>query len=539
VFTIVSATLLRPVVEDDRHFVRIGRSMRGDGSFRSLSYDELAYLRINASSFADLSGSAMETVAVSTGAGLETLAVELVAGSYFSILRVPFRQGVAFPIPDTPRGAPPVAVVSERFWRKQMGSDARVQSRTVLVNNVPLTVVGVVSQDFTGIDFPGVVIDLWLPIGLTHEVLHRDDQFAPSMSAMARLKDGVTMTTARAELDVLSRRMSNETPGRDRNRGFTIGGSSGMHPGLASVLGVVFSLLMATVGLVLLIACANVAGGLLARAAARQRELGIRLALGASRRRVIGQLLVESLLLAGLGAAAGVALSVWPIQLLNALASRFDGPAGVPLLLGLELDTRVLLFTAVVASLTAIVFGLVPALQATSVKLVDALHGTRAPLGGRGRLRSSLLVTQIALSFVLLVGSGLLFRSLRNAAMPDPGVESRRVAIASFGNLRSFGYDVARVERFHRDWLNAVRMLTGVEQAALASFVGERRGFRVPGRTDDTDLTVHAGVVSDGYFATMGQAIIAGRDFSALAAGWITVRRASESIPSRCCARSR
>jgi predicted permease len=514
-FTIVSATLLRPVVEHDPGLVRIGRSLRGDGSFRSVSYDEFAYLRSHASSFADLSASKMETVAVSAGEGSETLAVELVAGSYFSMLRVPFRQGAAFPVPDTPRGANPVAVVSGRFWRRQLGSDARAQGRTVLVNNVPVTVVGVVAQDLTGIDFPGVVIDLWLPMGLTHEVLHRDDQFPPSMSMWARLKDGVTMTAARAELDVLSRRMSEETPGRDRNRGFTIGGSSGLHPGIASVLGVVFSLLMATVGLVLLIACANVAGGLLARAAARQRELGIRLALGASRRRVIGQLLVESLVLAGLGAAAGVALSVWPIQLLNALAGRFDGPAGVPMRLGLELDSRVLLFTGVVASLTAIVFGLVPALQATRVNLVDALRGTRASSGGRGRLRAALLVTQIALSFVLLVSSGLLFRSLRNAAVPDPGVDAGRVAIASFGNLRSFGYEAARVERFHRDWLGAVRTLPGVEQAALASFVGEPRGFRVPGRTGDADLTVRTGVVSDGYFATMRQAIIAGRDFAA------------------------
>jgi predicted permease len=514
-FSIVSAMLLRPVIEDSPDLVRIGRSMRGDGSFRSVSYDEFTYLRTYATSFADLSGSAMETVAVSTGDGSETLAVELVAGGYFSMLRVPFRQGAAFPAPDTPRAAPRVAVVSERFWRRQLGSDVRIQGRTVLVNNVPVTVVGVVSQAFTGIDFPGVVIDLWLPIGLTHEVLHRDDQFPPSMSAMARLKEGVTMTAARAELEVLSRRMSDQTPGRDRNRGFTLGGSSGLHPGIARVLGVVFSLLMATVGLVLLIACANVAGGLLARAAARQRELGIRLALGASRRRVVGQLLVESLVLAGLGASAGVALSVWPIQLLNALASRSDGPAGVPLQLGLELDTRVLLFTAVVASLTAIVFGLVPALQATRVNLVDALRGTRVPSGGRGGLRSALLVTQIALSFVLLVSSGLLFKSLRNAAAPESSVDAGRVAIASFGNLRSFGYDAARVERFHRDWLDAVRTLPGVEQAALASFVGERREFRVPGRTDDNaKLTVRAGVVSDGYFATMRQAIIAGRDFT-------------------------
>lgn len=512
-FTIVSAMLLRPVVEDDPGLVRIGRSLRGDGSFRSVSYDEFAYLRTHASSLADLSGAKMETVAVSVGEAAETLAVELVAGNYFSMLRVPFRLGGAFPVPDAPRVAPPVAVVSERFWRRQLGSDARIQDRTVLVNNVPLTIVGVVSQDVTGIDFPGVVIDLWLPIGLTDQVLHRDGQFPPAMSVWARLKDDVTMTAARAELDVLSRRMSDETPGRDRNRGFSLGSSSGLHPGLSSVLGVVFSLLMATVGLVLLIACANVAAGLLARAAARQRELGIRLSLGASRRRVIGQLLIESLVLAGLGAAAGVALSVWPVQLLNALASRTDGPAGVPIRLGLALDTRVLLFTAVIASLTAVVFGLVPALQATRVNLVDALRGTRAPSGSRGRLRGALLVTQIALSFVLLVSSGLLFRSLRVATAPEPGVEAGRVAIASFGNLRSFGYEAARVERFHRDWLNAVRTLPGVERAALASFVGERRGFRVPGRTDDARLTVRAGVISDGYFATMRQTIVAGRDF--------------------------
>jgi putative ABC transport system permease protein len=530
-FSIVSATLLRPVVDADPDLVRVGRSFRGDGSFRSVSYDEFVYLRTYATSFADLAGSAMETVSVSVGDNSEIAAVELVAGNYFRMLNVPFLHGGTFAIPDNPRGGPSVAVVSERFWRRHLAADAAALGRTLLVNNVSLTVVGVVSQEFRGVAFPGVVIDVWLPIGLTHEVLHRNDQFPPSMGALARLKEGATMTAARAELDVLAVRMSDESPARDRDRGFVVGDSSGVHPRIARVLRVVFSLLMATVGIVLLIACANVAGGLLARAAARQRELGIRLALGATRRRVVGQLLVESLVLAVLGAAAGIALSVWPIQLLNAVASRFDGPAGVPMLLGLALDTRVLLFTAAVASLTAIVFGLVPALHATRGNLVDALRGTRTPSGGGGRLRAALLVTQIALSFVLLVSSGLLFRSLRNAAVPEPGVDAARVAIASFGNLRSFGYDAARVERFHRDWLAAVRTLPGVDHAALASFVGER-GFRVPGRTGDANLTVRAGVVSDGYFATMGQAIIAGQDFSA-APSTVPVAIVNEALARR------
>jgi predicted permease len=518
-FSIVSATLLRPVVDTDPDLVRIGRSMRGDGSFRSVSYDEFRYLRTVATSLADLSGSAMETVAVSTGDGSELVAAELVAGNYFPMLRVPFVQGGAFAIPDTPRSAPPVAVVSERFWRRQLAADPLALGRIVLVNNVPVTVTGVVSPHFRGIAFPGVVIDIWLPIGLTHEVLHRTDQFPPSMGVMARLKKGVTTTAARAELDVLARRMSDENPARDRNRGFVVAGSSGVHPGIASVLRVVFSLLMATVGVVLLIACANVAGGLLARAAVRQRELGIRLALGASRPRVVGQLLVESLVLALFGAAAGVVLSVWPIQLLNATASRVAGPAGVPMLLGLELDLRVLLFTAAAASLTAVVFGLLPALQATRVNLVDALRGTRTPSSGRGRLRATLLVVQVALSFVLLVMSGLLFRGLRNASSTDVGFDVDRVAIASFGDLRSFGFDRVRVERFHREWLESVRALPGVERAALVGGGGHGERFSVPGRhaADRDDLTVATRTISEGYFATMQQTITAGRDFTAAA----------------------
>jgi predicted permease len=226
---------------------------------------------------------------------------------------------------------------------------------------------------------------------------------------------------------------------------------------------------------------------------------------------VLRQLLTESILLSLVGGVLGVLFAFGSIRLIVGLMPEFY----VPNESRVTINLPVLLFSLAVSLITGIVFGLVPALQATRVNLVDALRGTRAPLGGRGRLRSALLVTQIALSFVLLVSSGLLFRSLRNAAAPESGVDAGHVAIASFGNLRSFGYDAARVERFHRDWLDAVRTLPGVEQAALASFVGERRGFRVPGRTDDADLTVHAGVVSDGYFATMRQAIIAGRDFTA------------------------
>jgi predicted permease len=361
------------------------------------------------------------------------------------------------------------------------------------------------------------------------------------MGVLARLKDGVSISAARAEVQVLSLRMTNEDPRRDTSRGLEVGSAQGVHPGIAERLSMVLLLLMAVVAVVLLIACANVASALLARASARQRELAVRLALGASRRRVIAQLMNESLLLACLGGGAGLLLSVWPVRLLNVIFAQV-GPIETPTYLGFQIDARVLLFTTSLSTLTALVFGLMPAVQATRVNLVSGLKDSRSMFGpSRFRLRGALMIVQVTLSFVLLVAAGLLFRSLRNTVTIDVGFNPDQLLVASFSDLRSFGYDRPRVDRFHREWLSRARTLPGIDRAALAGFVplGSRGGplaaLRIPGATQpQDDLTVAVGGVSDAYFGTVGQPLVRGRDFSSSdGAGMARVAIVNEAMARR------
>jgi predicted permease len=541
-FSIVNAMLLKPLVPGhDGTFVRIGRSQNNDGSFRSVSYDEFVFLRERASSLAELSGAQMETVAVAGPDGAEMVTAELVVGNYFGILGgAPPRLGRRFTVDEDGGRTAAVAMISDRFWRRRFGADPAIIGAVVNVNNVPLTVVGVASPDAAGIAFPGVVVDLWLPLSMTNAVMHRSERVPPSMGILARLKDGVSISAAGAELQVLAQQMSDENPGRDRSRGFVVGSAQGVHPGIAGRLTIVLLLLMAIMAVVLSIACANVASALLARASARQREVAVRLALGASRTSVIAQLMVESLLLACLGAGVGILLSVWPVRLLNVVAAQL-GPPGAPTLPRLQIDIRVLLFTGAMSTMTALVFGLMPALQATRVDLVSALKDSGSLFGrSRHRLRGALIITQVGLSFVLLVAAGLLFRSLRNTATIDVGFNPDQLLVASFSDLRSFGYDQPRVDRFHRDWLTRVRTIPGVERAAMAGFIpvvgrgGTRAAARIPGIAEQDDAAVAVGGVSDAYFGTVGQPLLRGRDFtSAESTGALRAAIVNEAMARR------
>jgi len=513
-FSVVNAVLLKPIAApDNRKLVQIGRSRGGDGSFRSASYDEFRYVRDHAGSFTEVLGTQMESVAMDGPSGSQMLTVELVAGSYFPMLGVLMVLGRGFTAGEHSGNAgSAVAVISDRLWRRRFGADPAAIGSSLRLNNVPFTVVGVASAGFAGVSFPGVIIEAWLPMAMTHTVMHRTDGFPPSMGMLGRLKDGTSISAARAELRVLARRMSDENPARDRDRGLEVARAQGVHPGIASALRVVLALLMGVVALVLLIACANVAGALLARASARQRELAVRLALGASRGRVVAQLLTESFLLASLGGGAGLLLAIWPVRLLNTVFATV-GPPGMETFLGFQVDHRVLLFTATVATLTTFVFGLLPALHATRVDVMPALKDARALIGGpRTRLRGALMIVQVAVSFVLLVAAGLLFRSLHNAVTIDVGFNPDGLVVASFSDLRSFGFDGPRGDRFHREWLTQVRTLPGVEQAAAAEFIplgsgGHPDPLRIEGAPPSTgrdELTVAVGRVSEEYFATMG-----------------------------------
>lgn len=515
-FGVVNAVLLRPFGTTDGELVRIGRTQGGDRGFRSASYDELEYLRRHAASFADVMGHQLESVTLATRDGASVRSAEVVTGNYFSMLGVPATLGRGFgPDDDRVPGEGAVVVISHRFWRSRFSALPDVVGQIVRLNNQAFTIIGVAAPEFRG-TFPGVEIDLWIPSMMANVIAHRALRDPPPpLMLLARLRPHVPLTTAEAELEVLGRRMAAENPSRDRNRGFVLERARGIHPAFARVVRPFLLLLMAVVAVVLLIACANVASLLLARASARRPELAMRLAIGASRGRLVRQLLVESCVVAVIGGVGGLLLSIWSLGALNAFPLA-TGPTGSPISFDLRIDPRVLLFTTAVTLLTTLVFGLVPALRATRIELVPALRDIASSGAVRSGLRGALLVAQVACSVVLLVAAVLLFRSARNTARIDLGFEPDRVVVTSF-NLQMLGYEPTRVDSFFDELLRRARALPAVERAALSEFVPlGGRGSRIAitvGGTDDA-ISVPYNRVSDGYFAAIGHALVRGREFT-------------------------
>ena len=540
-FSVVSSLLLRPLgMRDD--LVRIGRSAPGEREFRSASYDDYTYLRAHATSFASITGHQLASLTMGADDATQQLSAEWVAQDYFATLGVAPRRGRAFTADESrvPSGIA-VAIISDRFWHRRLASDSSIVGRRLPINGQLFDIVGIAPPGFTG-TFPGVDIDVWIPAGMAWIAKPPAQRNTDEpLLLLGRLRDGVTAASAEAELDALAPRIVAANRDGDGDRRFVLAAARGAHPLFAKVLRVFLSMLMALMAVVLLIACANVAGMLLARAGARRGEVAIRLAIGASRAQVIGQLLVESLFLGVLGGAGGMILSIWLMRLLNGL-SFIPGPTGAGVYFDLRLDTRVLAFTAVVSVLTAIVFGLVPALRATRVGLTDALRDPRSTGGGtRFRLGRALVVVQVCASFVLLVGATLLFRSLRNVDGVDVGFNPDRVFVATV-DLSRLGYDRARVEQFQAELLSRTRQLPGVEHAALASFVALSQGdghpiaLRVVGADDGSERrrpTVAVGRVTDGYFATVQQRIVRGRDFISSDATGARVAIVNEAMARR------
>jgi putative ABC transport system permease protein len=522
-FSVVSSLLLRPLGAYD-DLVRIGRSGSGERAFRSASHQDLLYLREHATSFASITGHQLVSLRLRTNEGLKPLSGEIVAQNYFSTLGVSPKVGRDFVANehDVP-GHVAVAVLSNRFWRWHFAADRAIVGQQLTINEQQFTIIGVAPPGFTG-TFPGVDIDVWLPAGLAWTVDPSGDRNSdPFLLLLGRLRDGVSQQAAEAELAVLGTQLDRANPDADGERRFVLASARGAHPVFANVLRVFLSLLMAVVAVVLLIACANVAGLLLTRAGARRREIAVRLSLGASRAQVVGQLLVESVLLATLGGVTGLLLTILPLTLLNRM-SFIPGPTGAGVFLDLRLETRVLVFTALVSMFTAMVFGLLPALHATRTALTSVLRDARSSRGpARFRLGSAMIVTQVCVSFLLLVGALLLFRSLHNAGSIDVGFDPDQLVVTTV-DLSQLGYDPARIERFHAALLARARELPGIEQAALASFLafGEGKGhpqrLRIPGRLaprGEPQHTVFVGRVSDSYFATVRQRLLHGRDFVA------------------------
>ena len=518
VFSLTNAVFLRalPVQRPDR-LVRIYSGEQKDSRkhlFMSSSYPDYLALRALGDVFSGVTTYGNARVSLGRGDASETVNVELVSGSYFSVLGVRPALGRAFlPEEDSIPNAHPVAVLSHPFWQSRFLGDSTIVGRTIVVNGVGFTVIGVAPQGFHGVQLERAPV-FWVPTMMQAAVLPGGDMLGRDtrwLRMHARLRDGVSAARAQEAVTLVAHRLAAAYPETNEGYLFTIGqGRTAMEATDAANVKTVFALLSAVVALVLVIACANVANLLLARATTRRREFAVRLALGAGRWQIVRQLLAESVLLALLGGAVGALLAMWAVGLFPLLE--------IPATLDFSMDGRVLVFTFAAATLTGILFGLAPALQATGTNLSASLKDGSAGAGrSRSRLRGSLVVLQLSLSLMMLVVAGLLLRTLSHLQTANGGYEEHDVLVASL-DPRALGYDQARGVQLYARLLDQVRGLPGVQSAALAVVAplsGRRYGAEavLPEAEQGRNVTIGLSynVVSGDYFSTLGIPLRQGR----------------------------
>jgi len=450
-----------------------------------------------------------------------------VSGDYFTVIGAGAAAGrVLTPADDRP-GAPPAVIISHRLWRDQFAQSPDILSSSITINGRVAAVVGIAAETFIGPAL-GESADAWLPLSLLPELRFSEratltDRGTSSLLVIARLADGVSRDGAQAAIDAVARRLEQAAPSTNAGRTALVSSAeAGLPPDARGEFVPLTALMLTVTAIVLLIACANVANLLLARGAARASEMSIRAAIGASRARLLRQLLTESLLLAAAGAGAGLLLSFWASDLLlSALPEReFRGFQGGP-------DLRMLLFTAGVAMLSVCAFGIVPALAATRTALVPRLQQA-APATGRTRLQGTFVVAQLALSLVLLLAGGLSLRAVQKAGAIDLGFDPSGVLTASY-DLQLQNYSAARRESFRAELRARVSSLPGVTGVGIAN-VPPLSGTMVRTQVGSVDSAgspsespAYMNGVGPGYFEALRIALVHGRGFSNNAAALVAV----------------
>jgi putative ABC transport system permease protein len=538
IFSVVNAALLQPLrLKDADRIVDVRTYTPRDLRASSFSYPDYLDLRNMSAATVDLFaatginlvlGPVLRTTPGTSGAGrgatveseAEDLRGLLVSGTYFSALGGKALFGRLLTVEDDRApGAHPVVVLSHGFWQRRFGAAPDVVGRAILLNTRSFTVVGVAEPSFIGAERE--TPDVWAPL-LMRDQLDTEENLLSErgsmwLDVMGRLRPGVSRQQAEAALDIA---LSQLKPGRPeflRGLQIKLYPASLLSPYARQMLTKVAGVALGAVTLVLMIACLNVAGLMLARMAARQREIAVRLSLGASRGRLLRQLFTESLLLAGLGGSAGLLISRWAAQALSIPLAKFT-PRGV------DLDWRVIAYTLGVSILTAVVIGLLPAWQTTRCNLVLALKREGAGFNqrlARFRFRSALVVGQIAISLVLLAGAGLFARALLRAMTIDPGFDIKNISTVEF-KLRALGYDETRAAQFHRDLeerLVAIPTVKEVVWVGIAPLGGRVKmdSYGPDGRKPlegEAEVMASNTTVSSNYFAALGVPLLLGRTFT-------------------------
>ena len=530
IFSFVDRLLLRPLPfpQSDRLATLYFRLPWYPTPYSSLSYPSYVYYRDHNNVLAGLAAYADIQVNMRFGDDTETVPGEIVSANYFSVLGVAPVLGRAFLADeDAVPGRNAVVMLAAEFWRRRFGGDPAIVGRQVAINGVSFTVVGIVPADFTGLQLdrtarpilwvPTMMYPVAVPFGSEWDLRHLwGDEW---LSATGRLKPGATLSQAEANFAQLTDRLkpiwrAEELDEKDKLNGLLLpANESRFPPASRGTVTRFLAMLMAVVALVLLIACSNVASLMLARAVKRQREIGMRLALGAGRARLARQLLTEGLLLAFAGGAAGLT-----VALLTARSLAGFQPFGLQLLLGTGIDSRVLAFAFGLSVLTGVVFGLIPLRQVSHIELARALKAEGLRRGPRSfGARNLLVVAQVALSLVLLAGAGLFVRTLRNAQAADVTRNPENVLLLKL-DLTARRYDTARGQRFYSALLDRLHALPGVRSAAyvlVVPFGGWRGGTDIVPHPGDKPVQVDFNAVSAEYFQTVGIPLVRGRAFEA------------------------
>ena len=523
IFSIANALLFQPPagVVDVGRVVDIGRSQDGQG-FDNNSYPNFLDVRARNRVFTDVYAYRMAPQPMSLGGrdGAERIFGGLVSNNYFDTLGVRPAHGRLLSRNDpAAAGASPVVVLSHRFWTRRFNADPSIVGRKIDLNGHPFVIAGVAQEGFGGTTL--MTPDLWAPMNMIAEASPRQDAtMLTSREAVwlimgGRLKPGVTLQQAQAELTNLGATLEREYPEANRGRGLRVVALSPI-PGNGGPVAVFMGGLMGVVGLVLAVACSNVAGILLARATSRRREIAVRLALGAGRARLVRQMLIETAVLFTGGALLGLLFARVMTRLIISLLPTLP----LPVSLAPSIDGRTIAFTAGLSLVAAILSGLAPAFHASKRDVVESLKADAQGGRERLRLRSVFVVAQVALSIVLVAGGALFVRALQRAATIDPGFDPRGVELASL-DLALGGYTDETGPLFARQLIERVRATPGVENASLAAQIPLGLGgmglgrLMPPGGDPERDaIRTDWNVVEPQYFATMRTPLLRGRDFT-------------------------
>ncbi|MGC9996643.1 MAG: ABC transporter permease [Terriglobia bacterium] len=524
IFSYVNALLLRPpsVVAAPNKLCALWNRLP-DGQYLQFSYPDYVYYRDHSQAFSGLVAYSSDPERVSWKTGGETGLVmgQLVSGNFFSVLGVKPILGRTFlPEEDQVPLRNPVVVLNHRFWQQRLGSDLGVIGKTLIFNGSSFSVVGVAPAHFSGIEALSEP-DFWTPIMMQRQISPGMDLLTTRtgywLFVTGRPKPGIAPQQAQADLSVLEKQLAQAFPQSNKGWDAAVMPLSGLPPEFNGVAAPVTGLLMAVVGLVLLIACANLANLLLARASRRTREMAIRSALGAGRGRIIRQMLTESAMLSLAAGVVALGLSVFSGPLLFKLKPPMLSFVNIQL----PLDWRVLAFTLLVSLLAGFAFGVAPALRSSKVDVVSRLKEEATGSPARNRLRNVLVAGQVAVCTILLIGAGLCLRSLASASSIDPGFRiSNRLVVTL--DLDILGYSENRGREFYSQVIDKVGGLPGVESASVANHLplGFARmatvvaidGYQPPPGLPGIPIDFMG--VGPGYFHTLGVSLLSGRDFT-------------------------